>query len=396
MGPPKTDLHARFQFIAEHLVKEAGKDCGYEVTFPPLKAPVVLDVQLIECLANADLVVADVTDNHVNVFYELGLCHALGKPTIQIAEERTRFPFYIDKVNTLSIPPWNTFRNTRMLRGTDTLEKLKGQLATKIRLIEDSPAAPNNAVHVYRIMQQSKAVLPSSADVGKVTNEVLAANIQAQSERLEEVLREISGLPKRDGLSLDPSSLAIAKAEFLNTDGEAFRVLTDVTSRAKNIIYATRFFEGSVLGETAYVDAMIGRVTGNDGREPLRKYARIIALNHTKKLEDVKHHLSRFRGRNFELFITTHENTFELVIVDDIDVFVHFHANEKPIGSSLHLIGNNQLVGRFCDIFQKLKKIDVVWRKNCRDLVDNKDVARSLGEIEKIWQREMRRKNERS
>jgi hypothetical protein len=69
---------------------------GYEV----LRADSRLDQQnilrnIVEGIAGADLVVADVTATNANVMYELGAAHALGKPTIMITQDIGSLPFDI-------------------------------------------------------------------------------------------------------------------------------------------------------------------------------------------------------------------------------------------------------------------------------------------------------------
>src|ERR1051326_3457979 len=45
--------------------------------------------QIITLLMEADLVISDLTGNNPNVYYELSLRHALGKPAIHMAENGT-------------------------------------------------------------------------------------------------------------------------------------------------------------------------------------------------------------------------------------------------------------------------------------------------------------------
>jgi hypothetical protein len=40
---------------------------------------------IVDLLTRASIVLADITENNRNVHYELGLAHALGKPTILVA-----------------------------------------------------------------------------------------------------------------------------------------------------------------------------------------------------------------------------------------------------------------------------------------------------------------------
>lgn len=47
---------------------------------------------ILKSLNEADVVIADLTDNNPNVFYELGVRHTLGKPTILIAQGKEYVP----------------------------------------------------------------------------------------------------------------------------------------------------------------------------------------------------------------------------------------------------------------------------------------------------------------
>jgi nucleoside 2-deoxyribosyltransferase len=46
-------------------------------------------------IAQADVVFAEITHSNPNVFYELGYAHALGKPTILLAQRGVDLPFDI-------------------------------------------------------------------------------------------------------------------------------------------------------------------------------------------------------------------------------------------------------------------------------------------------------------
>jgi hypothetical protein len=46
-----------------------------------------------KAIVNARLIVADCTDRNPNVFYEIGLAHAIGKPTILLTQSELDIPF---------------------------------------------------------------------------------------------------------------------------------------------------------------------------------------------------------------------------------------------------------------------------------------------------------------
>jgi len=53
--------------------------------------PVIRDIQ--EAIRRADLVLCEMTDRNPNVFYELGLAHAVGKPAILVSSAEEDVPF---------------------------------------------------------------------------------------------------------------------------------------------------------------------------------------------------------------------------------------------------------------------------------------------------------------
>jgi len=48
---------------------------------------------VIQNISDANLIIADLTTQNPNVYYELGIAHALGKPTIQIVQDLDEVPF---------------------------------------------------------------------------------------------------------------------------------------------------------------------------------------------------------------------------------------------------------------------------------------------------------------
>ena len=48
---------------------------------------------VIEGIVSCDLIVADLTDSNPNVYYELGIAHALGKPVIHLTQDLEEVPF---------------------------------------------------------------------------------------------------------------------------------------------------------------------------------------------------------------------------------------------------------------------------------------------------------------
>jgi nucleoside 2-deoxyribosyltransferase len=54
--------------------------------------------QIVEHTKKATVVLADLTDSNPNVYYELGIAHAMGKPTVLITTHIDEIPFDLKSV----------------------------------------------------------------------------------------------------------------------------------------------------------------------------------------------------------------------------------------------------------------------------------------------------------
>ncbi|HYV43359.1 MAG TPA: hypothetical protein VFA20_00800 [Myxococcaceae bacterium] len=65
--------------------------------------PIMLDIQ--EGIANSDLVLCEMTGRNPNVFYELGLAHAVGKPAVLVSSAEEDIPFDLRHVRVIQYEP---------------------------------------------------------------------------------------------------------------------------------------------------------------------------------------------------------------------------------------------------------------------------------------------------
>lgn len=70
--------------------------------------PIIKDIQ--DSIANADLIVCDMSGQNPNVFYELGLAHAIGKPVILVCDTLDDVPFDLRHIRIIAydckMPDW--------------------------------------------------------------------------------------------------------------------------------------------------------------------------------------------------------------------------------------------------------------------------------------------------
>lgn len=101
------------------IFKPALEQVGYEVyraddVFSP--QPIIIDIQ--ESIKQADLILCEMSERNPNVFYELGLAHAIGKPVILVSHNEQDVPFDLRHIRII-------FYNFRMA-GWE--EKLKSEI----------------------------------------------------------------------------------------------------------------------------------------------------------------------------------------------------------------------------------------------------------------------------
>lgn len=102
LGDDGSPERKRSDDVRKYILVEALEPLGYTVTRADLtnKAGDITQ-QIVSELLNADLVVADLSDHNPNVFYEVALRHAFGRPFIHLIAKGQRIPFDIAQQRTV-------------------------------------------------------------------------------------------------------------------------------------------------------------------------------------------------------------------------------------------------------------------------------------------------------
>lgn len=83
-----------FDEIYEYLIKGALSDAGFNVVrADDIRNQQNILADVVQSIVNSDLLIADLSTANPNVYYELGLAHAFGKPVILLAQEIEEVPF---------------------------------------------------------------------------------------------------------------------------------------------------------------------------------------------------------------------------------------------------------------------------------------------------------------
>ena len=320
-----------------------------------------VSTQVYKYIRDSEIVFADLSGGNPNVYYELGVRHALGLSAILI----------IDKDE----DPVFNLRTDRIIKydkfsPEDSLEDI-------IKRITSSRAESKSRNPVAEALNLRTVSFDTSP-----TDHFLKSKMSDISEEISEtklltgeILEAIrdQGAFKINGEKIGSE----ASACYIRGGTKAFTALTHVTKQAETSIKSTRFSPSSVIRtHKEYVNAIYDRVSGKDHRKPLSHYERIVAINDAKKIDDVIDHLRFAAGTNFKLHVTAWDSEFELVIVDDSHAFVHFldlksetnnSVEEKTIASTLY-VRNNEVVARFSEIFDRLRMRVTVKTYDCLEV----------------------------
>lgn len=104
IGTANSDARRRSDQILRHIIKPACQECGYAaIRADEIDNSGMISTQILERILNDGIVIADLTDQNPNVFYELAVRHAVRKPFIQIIAEGQNIPFDVQGIRTIEL-----------------------------------------------------------------------------------------------------------------------------------------------------------------------------------------------------------------------------------------------------------------------------------------------------
>jgi hypothetical protein len=144
IGDDTSETRQHSDLILASLVEPAIEELDLTVIRADgIDRPGVITAQVIEHIAKARLVVADLSFHNPNVFYELALRHATGKPTVHLIRTQDRIPFDIDQFRTIRID------TTDLYAFVPQMETYKAEIATQARRALDEEGTPAGPLVVF-------------------------------------------------------------------------------------------------------------------------------------------------------------------------------------------------------------------------------------------------------
>ena len=185
---------------------------------------------IVALLSRAAVVLVDVTDNNRNVHYELGLAHALGKPTVLISPVETPLFFDIGQERMLTYDKNDAFWGTR-LKGAvvkalvETTAAPETAIPTAFMHIKPSRVVSDETIiRLRRIEEQlfelsrsitSRSVEPRSGLAEKLHSPVAAqgrAAVLLQTLSRDEAIRQLVSEGYRPAMAEDAVAVSVRRA----------------------------------------------------------------------------------------------------------------------------------------------------------------------------------------
>lgn len=138
IGEPNSSERNRSDQLLKYVLSPVLEKAGYKaVRADQMSNPGLITTQIVKALDSAALVIADLTGANANVFYELALRHATGKPYIQLIATGEKIPFDVRGLRTIDVD----------LHDLDSVEHAKKEIAAQISTIKRGVPVDSPVMH---------------------------------------------------------------------------------------------------------------------------------------------------------------------------------------------------------------------------------------------------------
>lgn len=123
IGNDNSSIRENSNKLLDYIIKPVLDDLKYESPNRSdyLTQPGLITSQIINGINEAGFVIADLTGHNPNVYYELGFCHTINKPTILMQSDSSELPFDVGGIRTI-------FYNFDVSKVNEVKENLKNQI----------------------------------------------------------------------------------------------------------------------------------------------------------------------------------------------------------------------------------------------------------------------------
>ena len=229
IGESGSDIRKRSDQVLEHIIRPAVESCGYKaVRADEIPKPGMITNQIIRHVVDDPLVIADLTGQNPNVFYELAIRHAVRKPLVQIIDKVEAIPFDVRPMRTIGVDH----------RDLDSVEKAKSEIKKQIQFFEESSSSLETPI----------SVALEGKSIDKINRRM---NAETVADKPEEVRKVVTN--EGEKYTVSPIDKAIVQAVFLEQQGktdeaiEKWRAVALVAEESDGEIAAKAWYSVSYL-----------------------------------------------------------------------------------------------------------------------------------------------------
>lgn len=141
IGSEESEQRLHADLFLGSIIEPALEEFGLKVVrADQISAAGMISRQMIEHIIRSRLVIADLSYHNPNVFYELGLRHDTGRPTVQIMRGFDQLPFDVNQVRTIVIDTSSIYALV------PKLDVHRSAIASQVRRALQDPDAVDNPV----------------------------------------------------------------------------------------------------------------------------------------------------------------------------------------------------------------------------------------------------------
>jgi hypothetical protein len=143
IGDEDSESRKHSDMVLEALVRRAIEKEWEVIRADQITSPGMISGQVVEHLLHSGLVIADLSFHNPNVFYELALRHAVGKPTVHLIRRGDAIPFDLKDFRTITI---DTTDKYELVAKLDTY---RAEIANHVRQAVSEGTEAGNPVRTF-------------------------------------------------------------------------------------------------------------------------------------------------------------------------------------------------------------------------------------------------------
>lgn len=174
IGEPGTSVRLHADQVLTHLIRPVVDGQGYDVRRSDTDArPGIITAEIIQQMAGAELVIADLSNHNPNVFYELAIRHVAAKPFIQMIKEGDPIPFDVAPMRTVR------FDLTNPDRVVEARKELEAQVA-KLQDVDQVETPVHVGLGLKKLLESAE---PGDIELGEILSELRSLRSTVESIR---------------------------------------------------------------------------------------------------------------------------------------------------------------------------------------------------------------------